>query len=161
MSLTSMSIVLTVLVLNLHHHGHHAPPVVPKKVYFIMTRHIAHTIGMANTVERYENNRFHVTGDNVKANDASVASTSSQSKVDFLNYNKFTTTTTTAIPTATTPTTTTTITEKTNGINCNHNHKIQHDQRNRVRFNNKKENHQSNSFCSFCSCILKTTSNLN
>ena len=57
MSLTSMSIILTVLVLSLHHHGHHAPPVVPLKLYMFMTSKVAHLVGMKTTVERYESIR--------------------------------------------------------------------------------------------------------
>jgi nicotinic acetylcholine receptor len=63
MSLTSLSIILTVLVLNLHHHGHHAPPIVPEKFYAYMTRQIAPTIGMMNIVKRFELNRFKVDKD--------------------------------------------------------------------------------------------------
>ena len=60
MSLTSLSIILTVVVLNLHHHGEYAPPVLSEKLYLFMTRQIAHKIGMKSTVERYEMNRFNV-----------------------------------------------------------------------------------------------------
>ena len=60
MSLTSMSIVLTVLVLNLHHHGSHAPRVVPHDFYVFMTTKVAYVIGMLQTVERYEMNKIKV-----------------------------------------------------------------------------------------------------
>ena len=53
MSLTSMSIVLTVLVLQLHHAGPFAPTL-PRNFYYFMTRRVACYIGMTSTVERYE-----------------------------------------------------------------------------------------------------------
>jgi hypothetical protein len=53
MSLTSTSIVLTVLVLHLHHAGQFAPTL-PRKFYYIMTKNVAFYVGMSSTVKRYE-----------------------------------------------------------------------------------------------------------
>lgn len=56
MSLTSLSIILTVLVLQLHYTGSFAPDV-SENLYRFMTRTIASRIGMSNTVKRYEAKR--------------------------------------------------------------------------------------------------------
>lgn len=53
MSLTSISIILTVIVLQVHHKSIFTPAI-PKNFYHFMTRKIARVIGMHNTVERYE-----------------------------------------------------------------------------------------------------------
>lgn len=53
MSLTSTSIVLTVLVLHLHHAGQFAPTL-PRKFYYFMTKKVAFYVGMNSTVRRYE-----------------------------------------------------------------------------------------------------------
>lgn len=53
MSLTSMSIVLTVFVLQLHHATQFAPEV-PRGVYLFMTTRLAPLVGMRNMVERFE-----------------------------------------------------------------------------------------------------------
>ena len=56
MSLTSMSIILTVVVLQLHHAGQFAP-IIPHNFYDFMTKKVAKFIGMSKTVSRYEANR--------------------------------------------------------------------------------------------------------
>ena len=53
MALTSMSIVLTVFVLHLHHAGQFAPHL-SRPLYFFMTRRLANWVGMRNTVRRHE-----------------------------------------------------------------------------------------------------------
>jgi hypothetical protein len=53
MSLTSMSIVLTVFVLQLHHATQFAPSV-PRNVYRVFTRSVAVWVGMRNVVRRFE-----------------------------------------------------------------------------------------------------------
>lgn len=53
MSLTSMSIILTVLVLQLHHAGQFAPTL-SRPVYEFMTRKLAVVVFMTSTVKRYE-----------------------------------------------------------------------------------------------------------
>lgn len=56
MSLTSLSIILTVVVLNLHHTGP-ASPAMPEKFYFFMTRKVAKWVFMKETVKIFESNR--------------------------------------------------------------------------------------------------------
>ena len=56
MSMTSMSTILTVFVLNLHHAGQFAPQV-PHKLYIFMTKKMAKLICMSKTVKRYEANK--------------------------------------------------------------------------------------------------------
>ncbi|RNA26264.1 neuronal acetylcholine receptor subunit alpha-10-like [Brachionus plicatilis] len=56
MSLTSLSIILTVVVLNLHHAGPVSPKI-PENVYFFMTRKVAKWIFMKGTVQIFESNR--------------------------------------------------------------------------------------------------------
>ncbi len=57
MSLTSMSIILTVLVLQLHHSGQFAPAM-PKKLYTFCTVTIANLFCMNEIVRRFEADRF-------------------------------------------------------------------------------------------------------
>lgn len=56
MSLTSLSIILTVLVLQLHYTGSFAPDI-SESLYDFMTKKIATRIGMSETVKRYEAKR--------------------------------------------------------------------------------------------------------
>ncbi|CAF0749300.1 unnamed protein product [Brachionus calyciflorus] len=56
MSLTSMSIILTVIVLHLHHSGPF-PPKMPNKFYNFMTKKVAYWVCMNGTVLLYERNR--------------------------------------------------------------------------------------------------------
>lgn len=56
MSLTSLSIILTVVVLNLHHAGPISPKV-PEKLYYFLTRKVAKWVFMKETVEIFETNR--------------------------------------------------------------------------------------------------------
>ncbi len=56
MSLTSLSIILTVLVLQFHHSGQFAPEM-PKNLYDFMTKKVAAFICMSDTVRRYEATR--------------------------------------------------------------------------------------------------------
>jgi hypothetical protein len=53
MGLTSISIILTVWVLHIHHSGHFAA-VLPRNFYNFITRRIGFNIGMKQTVLRYE-----------------------------------------------------------------------------------------------------------
>ena len=68
MGLTSMSIILTVFVLQLHYAGHYSPRM-SRGVYDFMTRKIAYYICMSSTVEQYESHmrrnmeRFESTAD--------------------------------------------------------------------------------------------------
>lgn len=55
MSLTSMSIILTVIVLQFHYTGSYAPEI-SDGLYNFFTKYIAIWIGMSNTVQRYESN---------------------------------------------------------------------------------------------------------
>lgn len=55
MSMTSLSIILTVLVLQLHHAGQFSP-IISRKIYNFMTRKVAFFICMSSTVKRYETN---------------------------------------------------------------------------------------------------------
>jgi len=56
MSLTSLSIILTVIVLQLHYTGSYAPEI-SDGLYNFLTKHIAVWIGMSSTVQRYESKR--------------------------------------------------------------------------------------------------------
>ena len=56
MSLTSLSIILTVLVLQLHHSGQFAPKM-PRNFYNFMTKKIANFVCMSDTVRRYEESK--------------------------------------------------------------------------------------------------------
>jgi len=53
MSLTSISIILTVLVLQ-YHNTNKFTPIMSRRFYFFMTRRIGFLIGMKKTIERYE-----------------------------------------------------------------------------------------------------------
>ena len=55
MSLTSLSIILTVIVLQFHYIGAYAPEI-SDGFYNFFTKYIAKMIGMSNTVQRYESN---------------------------------------------------------------------------------------------------------
>ena len=57
MSLTSMSILLTVLVLQLHHATQFAPKI-PPAVYYVFTRRIARWVGMQSVVKRFEKSQI-------------------------------------------------------------------------------------------------------
>ena len=56
MTLTSMSIVLTVFVLQLHHATQYAPRI-PRDIYYIFTRIIAYAVGMKSVVLRFESSQ--------------------------------------------------------------------------------------------------------
>lgn len=57
MSLTSMSIVLTVVVLQLHHAGPFSP-VLSRSFYNFMTQKVAYVVCMTDTVRRHETNKL-------------------------------------------------------------------------------------------------------
>lgn len=80
MSLTSISIVLTVLMSQIHHATPYSPDM-SRSFYNLMTRRVATYIGMSNTVMRYEKNIL-------KLNQETADSKKKASKVVYLKQQK-------------------------------------------------------------------------
>lgn len=69
MSLTSLSIILTIVVLQFHHSGNFAPDM-PKGLYRLVTINLASLVCMTDTVRRFEASKISTSAENSSKNNA-------------------------------------------------------------------------------------------